>query len=155
MKTPNNLLVAPLVCNLRMKSACEEWTLHWFTFFLTFLRRSALYFLPWVPAVPTCGTWFRSLHPQQSWSGSQRSCPKRGTANKIAHALLVNWLTCFLFNQNEVFDWMENLAAFSFLLCGLCDTLFDPEMNDLSYILNETSERVLLRVLSFPFMLVR
>lgn len=51
------------------------------------------------------------------------------------------------------FDQRGNLVAFCFPLCTFQDTLFDPEINDLSYILSETSEGVLFQVLPFPFML--
>lgn len=56
MKIPNNLLVASLLCNLRMKSACEELAFALIHVFLKFLIRSSLYSLLWVPAVPACGT---------------------------------------------------------------------------------------------------
>lgn len=45
MKIPNNLLVAPLVCNLRMNSACEELLFAAIPVFLEFLTRSSLCFL--------------------------------------------------------------------------------------------------------------
>lgn len=43
----------------------------------------------------------------------------------------------FFFNQNEIFDLRENLAAFYFLFYVLEGMLFDPGMKDLSYILSE------------------